>query len=304
MLRRLVALTAAWAIPAMAAAQSTGSISGTITGGSGPLQGARVAIESPSTAVAVTDAAGKYALRELPAGKYQVLITSIGFKPMRKTIDVAAGQTATTDAKLEPGSILLPGLVTTANRLPMEATHIAATINTLEPAQIRTSPAREAQDLLRELPSIELPRTSSIVSGNAQIVSMRGVDEGRTVVLFDGVPVTDAWGEWVDWSRIPNGMLDRVEVIGGGTSALYGNGAIGGMIQFFSRPMAPGSVSAQVDMGDRDSRHIYYGAGLPIRGAWSANVNADYSDGGGYRLVDTKGPGCPAPTPTAAKPDS
>src|SRR5689334_3636863 len=197
MLRRLLALTAAWAIPAIAAAQSTGSISGTVTGESGPIQGARVAIESPSTAVTVTDAAGKYSLRELPAGKYQVLITAIGFKPVRRALDVSAGQTASADVKLEPGSILLPGLVTTANRLPQETRLVAATVNTLEPAQIRTSPAREAQDLLRELPSVELPRNSSIIAGNAQIVSMRGVDEGRTVVLFDGVPITDAWGEWV-----------------------------------------------------------------------------------------------------------
>src|SRR3954469_22144863 len=287
MLRRLITLTAASAIPVVAGAQSTGGIAGVVTGESGPIQNARVAIESPTTAIAVTDAAGKYSLRELPTGRYQVLITSIGYKPMRRSLDVTAGQTATVDAKLEPGSILLPGLVSTANRLPTEATHVAATINTLEPAQIRTSPAREAQDLLREIPSVELPRTSSIVSGNAQIVSMRGVDEGRPVVLFDGVPVTDAWGEWVDWSRIPNGMLDRVEVIGGGTSALYGNGAIGGMIQYFSRPMAPGAIAAQADIGSRDVRHIYYGAGLPIRGAWSANVNADYSDGGGYRLNDS-----------------
>src|ERR1044071_9375818 len=129
MLRRLISLTVAWTVPALAAAQSTGSIAGVVTGETGPIQGARVAIESPTTAVTVTDAAGKYSLRALTAGKYQVLITSTGFKPMRRTIDVVAGQSATADAKLEPGSILLPGVVTTAMRLPMEATHIAATIN-------------------------------------------------------------------------------------------------------------------------------------------------------------------------------
>lgn len=301
---RATVLVALCAAPCLLSAQSTGSLKGVVSAAAGPVQGARVAVESPTTSIAITDAAGKYTLGALPAGHYQLLITSIGFKPVRQAIDIAAGQAATADIRLEPGSILLPGIVTTANRLPMEATRIAATINTLEPEQIRTSPAREAQDLLREIPSVELPRTSSIVSGNAQIVSMRGVDEGRTVVLFDGVPITDAWGEWVDWSRVPNGMLDRVEIIGGGTSALYGNGAIGGMIQYFSRPLSPGAVSAQVDMGSRDIRHLYYAAGLPLRGSWSANVNFDYSDGGGYRLNDSVGPGCPVATPTAAKPDS
>ena len=294
MLRRLFSIAAACLAPAVAAAQVTGGISGTVTGESGPIQNARVAIESPSKAIAFTDASGKYSLRELAPGKYQLLVTSIGYKPLRRSLDVAAGAPATADITLQPGSILLPGVVTSANRLPMEAAHVAATINTLEPAQIRTSPAREAQDLLREVPSVELPRTSSIVSGNAQIVSMRGVDEGRTVVLFDGIPVTDAWGEWVDWSRVPNGMLDRVEIIGGGSSALYGNGAMGGMIQFFSRPLAPGAVSAQADIGDRDIRHLYYSVGLPVSKSWTANVNMDYSDGGGYTLVDSVGPGCPA----------
>src|SRR5437870_4813149 len=113
MLRRLISLAAALGIPAIAVAQATGAIAGVVTGESGPIQNARVAIESPTTAIAVTDAAGKYALRELRAGKYQVLITSIGYKAMRRSVDVGAGQTATVDARLEPGSILLPGLVTT-----------------------------------------------------------------------------------------------------------------------------------------------------------------------------------------------
>src|SRR6185369_3240150 len=107
-------------------------------------------------------------------------------------------------------------------RSPTEASQVATTVNVLTPEHIVTSPARESQDLLREIPGVELPRTSSLVGGSAQIVSIRGVDEGRTAVLFDGIPVTDAWGEWVDWGRVPKAMLDRVEVVEGGTSNLYG----------------------------------------------------------------------------------
>src|SRR6478672_10213380 len=142
MLRRLLSLAAAALAPAVAAAQAAGGIAGVETGESGPIQNARVAIESPSKAIAFTDASGKYSLRELAPGKYQLLVTSIGYKPLRRAVDVSAGAPTTVDLTLVPGSILLPGVVTSANRLPMEAAHVAATVNTLEPAQIRTSPAR------------------------------------------------------------------------------------------------------------------------------------------------------------------
>ena len=100
---------------------------------------------------------------------------------------------------------MLSSVVTSATRTPTEASKVATTVNILTPQQIRTSPARESQDLLREIPCVELPRTSSLVGGTAQIVSIRGVDEGRTAVLFDGIPVNDAWGEWIDWGRVPKG---------------------------------------------------------------------------------------------------
>ncbi|MEO8334599.1 MAG: TonB-dependent receptor, partial [bacterium] len=99
-------------------------------------------------------------------------------------------------------------------------------------------------------------------------------------------PVTDAWGEWVDWGRVPKGMLDRVEVVEGGTSSLYGGGGIGGMISFFSRPLAPGAVNMTVEGGSRDTRHGFFSAGLPVYGALTANVSGDYQEGGGYILLD------------------
>ena len=139
----------------------------------------------------------------------------------------------------------------------------------LTPEQVRQSPARESQDLLREIPAVELPRTSSLVGGTAQIVSIRGVDEGRTAVLFDGIPINDAWGEWIDWGRVPKAMLDRVEVVEGGTSSLYGNGAMGGVISFFSRPLSPGAMQMQVDGGSRDARHGYRRRGSAGRSARS-----------------------------------
>jgi outer membrane receptor protein involved in Fe transport len=278
---------------AAAVAQQGGDIRGTITSAEthAPLLGARAAVITPAR-VAITDDHGTYTLRNLPPGTYTVLTSAIGRKPDSSRVTVTSGGSATLDVALKEGSLLLSSVIVSATRTSVEASKVASTVNVLTPEQVRQSPAREAQDLLREIPAVELPRTSSLVGGTAQIVSMRGVDEGRTAVLFDGIPVNDAWGEWIDWGRVPKSMLDRVEVVEGGTSSLYGNGAMGGLISFFSRPMSPGAMDVQLDGGSRDARHAYFGAGLPILPGLTANVNGDYQEGGGYRLISQgAGPG-------------
>jgi iron complex outermembrane receptor protein len=282
---RLAALTLV--IGASSALAQTGSdIRGTVTTSEAhaAVIGARVAIAAPER-VAITDQRGIYVLRNLPAGTYRVITTAIGRKPDTSSVAVAAGRPTTLEISLKEGSLLLSSMIVSATRTPMEASKVASTVNVLSPEQIQQSPAREAQDMLREIPAVELPRTSSLVGGTAQIVSIRGVDEGRTGVLFDGIPVNDAWGEWIDWGRVPKSMLDRVEVVEGGTSSLYGNGAMGGLISFFSRPMAPGSMDLQVDGGSRDARHAYVAAGVPLIGALTANINGDYQEKGGYRII-------------------
>lgn len=269
------------------AAQETAALRGTVTASTthAPIADARVEIASPPR-LAVSGSNGRYLLRALPGGRYQLLVTAVGYAPLRRVVEVRPGEDATLDVELSPGSLLLSSVVTTATRTPEEARRIATTVNVLTPQHIETTAARESQDLLREIPGVELPRTSSLVGGTAQIVSIRGVDEGRTVVLFDGIPVNDAWGEWIDWGRVPKGMLDRVEVLEGGQSALYGNGAMGGVISFFSRPMAPGSMRLSVDGGERGGQHVAAAAGIPLVGPLTATVSGDYQSGGGYTLLD------------------
>lgn len=268
-------------------AQQAGDVRGTVTDTrtKSPIIGAKVSIASPERA-ALTDERGRFVLRNLPAGTYVVTTTAIGRKADSGSVTVAAGAT-TFDVVLKEGSLLLSSMVVSATRTPTEANKVASTVNVLTSEQVRQSPARETQDMLREIPAVELPRTSSLVGGTAQIVSIRGVDEGRTAVLFDGIPVNDAWGEWIDWGRMPKGMIDHVEVLEGGTSSLYGNGAMGGVISFFSRPIAPGSARVQLDGGSRDARHGYAEVGIPLFRGLSASFSGDYLEHGGYVLIDS-----------------
>src|SRR5689334_10027948 len=274
----------------VAYAQQSGTIRGTVTSAASkvPVSGARVSIDNPAR-LAITNDKGQFTLRDLPVGTYPVTVTAIGSEPWRERITVGSGQSTRLDVSLKEGSLLLGSVIVSATRTPMEANKVASTVNVLTPEHIQTNPARESQDLLREIPGVELPRTSSLVGGSAQIVSIRGVEEGRTAVLFDGIPVNDAWGEWIDWGRVPKAMIDHVEVLEGGTSNLYGNGAMGGVISFFGRPMSPGSMDLQADGGSRSARHAYLGAGVPLGSGFSVDVNGDYQEGGGYKLIGLNG---------------
>ena len=273
---------------AAVSAQSTGDVRGTVTDTrtKAPVMGARVYIASPQRA-ALTDSKGRYVLRGLPNGSYVVTTTSLGYAPDSSSVTLSGGAIAAHDIVLKEGSLLLSSMVVSATRTPTEANKVASTVNVLTSAQVRQSPARESQDMLREIPAVELPRTSSMVGGTAQIVSIRGVDEGRTAVLFDGIPVNDAWGEWIDWGRMPKSMIDHVEVLEGGTSSIYGNGAMGGVISFFSRPVAPGSARIQLDAGNRDARHGYVEIGVPLFRGLTASFSGDYQEHGGYTLIDS-----------------
>jgi outer membrane receptor protein involved in Fe transport len=285
----LVALVvAAAAITAPAQAQSGGDIRGVVTSAEthSPIPSVHVAVAKPARA-ALGNERGAYVVRNLPAGRYEVVYSALGRTAQRDTVTVTAGKSTTHDVALREGSLLLSSVIVSATRTPTEAKNVASTVNVLTAEHISTSAARESQDLLREIPGVELPRTSSLVGGTAQIVSIRGVDEGRTAVLFDGIPVNDAWGEWIDWGRVPKGMLDRVEVVEGGASSLYGaNGGIGGIISFYSRPLAPGAMNVTVEGGSREARHGFISAGIPLVGALTANVSGDYQQGGGYTLLD------------------
>ncbi|MEP6495818.1 MAG: TonB-dependent receptor [bacterium] len=278
--------------PSALAAQEGTGIRGSVSAveSRAAIEGARVSVTRPER-TAISDDKGRFELRGLPPGTYDVVATAVGREPLHRTVTVAAKQTESVDFALRQGSLMLSAVVVSATSAPTEARHVSATVNVLTPAQVRQSPARETQDMLREIPGVELPRTSSQVSRTEEEVAIRGVGEGRTVVLLDGIPLTDAWGEWTDWNRAPKSSLDHVEVVEGGGSNLYGNGALGGVISFFSRPISPGSYSLTADGGSRDYRHGYGSVGLPLAGAFSASLSGDYGEGGGYRLIASPGAG-------------
>jgi iron complex outermembrane receptor protein len=266
-------------------AQTFAQISGTVTDDTNgrPLAGARISING-SVRGAVTGDNGQYRI-DVPAGvDYTLTASLLGREPASEVVHLTRAASVTVNFSLKPGSVLLSDVVVSASRSPQSPREVAATVNVMSREQIRTNPARTTDDLLREMPGVELPRTSSTVSGPEEIVSIRGADEGRTLVLLDNVPLNDPWGEWIQWNRAPRFQLDRAEILEGGGSSLYGNYAMGGVISLFTQPIVNRSYSLMASGGSRRAGEFsLYGGDL--LGPLGASLSADYGTGGGYTVL-------------------
>ena len=160
---------------------------------------------------------------------------------------------------------------------------------------IFTTAAPTLDDALRQVPGFTLFRRSGsrVANPTAQGASLRGVGASgasRTLVLLDGLPLNDPFGGWVYWSRVPRVAVERVEVLEGGASDLYGSAALGGVVQALERSDAP-AVAAEVSGGTQGTAIASAYAGVRS-GDWSARSSGEAFTTDGYVLVpeDVRGP--------------
>ena len=133
-----------------------------------------------------------------------------------------------------------------------------ASINVLSAEDIRQSPAVVADDVLRQVPTFSLFRRTSSLSSHptTQGVSLRGIGPSgvsRTLVLLDGVPFNDPFGGWVYWTRVPLESTDRIEMVDGSSSSLYGNYAMGGVINIVTSRAGAADARDQAAVRHPDS---------------------------------------------------
>ena len=124
----------------------------------------------------------------------------------------------------------------TAGRRELRGVDTPAATTVVSSAELLSSAATTVDDALRFTPGFTLFRRSSSRAANptTQGVTLRGLSASgasRTLVLADGVPLNDPFGGWVYWSRVPQAAIDRIEIVRGATSDLYGADAVGGVIQ-------------------------------------------------------------------------
>src|SRR4029453_13412838 len=226
------------------AAQSVAApaLSGVVRDGSGQVVPGAVVIARVTPGgeqQTVTGDDGRFSLPLTSASEIVLIVRAPSFAETRRTIPAGAA-TAEVQVTLQPAT-LSETVTVTASRVEQRLRDVPASVNVMTQEDIRRSPAVPAADVLRQIPTFSLfRRTSSLASHpTAQGVSLRGIGPSgvsRTLVLLDGVPFNDPFGGWVYWSRLPLESAERIEVVDSSSSSLYGNYAMGGVINVVTNP--------------------------------------------------------------------
>jgi outer membrane receptor protein involved in Fe transport len=271
------------------ASQDAAAISGTVRDSAGgSVQGAFVIVRGDGgEAHATTGPDGRFTIPRTTPGDAVLIVRAPGFAPVEQKLSAGAAR-ANLEIVLTPATVT-EAVTVTATRGERRTGDVPASVSLLEREDIRQSPALVADDVLRQIPTFSLfRRTSSLASHpTSQGVSLRGIGPSgvsRTLVLVDGVPVNDPFGGWVYWSRVPLESADRVEVVDSNTSSLYGNYAMGGVINFITAPTAPRSAELKVQYGSRSTPKLDF-AGTHVWGKVGLSVDGNVFDTDGYEIV-------------------
>ena len=212
---------------------------------------------------AITDSAGTFHFGDLSPGTYRVYASHVGFKSQVETVDVSVG--LATDVHI--GLVEQPGqmdpVVVTASRTPSSLLRSSLSAHVVEnSAQSIGLPT--AGELLRHLPGVDL--SGGGAPGLVEGISLRGAAPGQTLFLLDGMRLNAAGRTstlgGVDLSEIGVDRIDRVEVIKGSGSALYGHDAAGGVVHIFTRGLPQDRrtvVSISTGAGSRVDEDGIYG---------------------------------------------
>ena len=184
----------------------------------------------------------------------------------------------------------LAPIVVTPSRIEQRTSDVPASITVVPGETVRNAPEQTVDDLLRQqVPSFSLFRRSSslVTHPTAQGVSLRGIGPSgasRALVLQDGVPINDPFGGWVQWGRLPLLGIQQIEVMRGGGSALWGNGALGGVIHVIPRRPTERTLEFEASVGSFDTtRFNLYGS--DVLGPLRVSVEGAKFDTDGYTII-------------------
>lgn len=181
----------------------------------------------------LTDASGHYVFRDLKPGTYTLEASYTGFESMQKTVTINIGQTAEINFNLQPDAFMLNQVVVTSSKTETKRRESPSLVNVTPGKLLLNIGACSLADGLDFQPGVRVENDCQNC-GFTQ-VRINGLDGHYSQILMNSRPVFSALAGVYGLEQIPANMIDRIEVMRGGGSALFGSSAIGGTINIITK---------------------------------------------------------------------
>jgi outer membrane receptor for ferrienterochelin and colicins len=223
-----------------------GSVSGKVSSAERVIPFASVQVLSTAAGV-MTDSSGVFRISDLMAGEYFIKASAVGFLPLTKKVMLKDSDGTEMNFILLPDKSSLNEVVITGTLKEVSRLESPVPVEVYSPAFFRKNPTPSVFDALQNVNGVR-PQLNCNVCNTGDI-HINGLEGPYTMILIDGMPIVSGLSSVYGLSGIPNALIERVEIVKGPASSLYGSEAVGGLINIITKkpqnaPLFSGDVFA------------------------------------------------------------
>ncbi len=210
----------------------TATISGKIIAAGKPVELANIQLVEAQKKT-VTDTLGQFTINNVTAGTYKIRITSIGFHTIEKTVSLKDKEQLTLSFDLTNFQHILNDVVVTGTLKEVKRLESPVAVEVYTPTYFKKNPTANIFEALQNVNGVR-PQLNCQVCNTGDI-HINGLEGPYTMVLIDGMPIVSSLSTVYGLAGIPNSLVERMEVVKGPASSLYGSEAVGGLINIITK---------------------------------------------------------------------
>ena len=247
-------------IPLLSQAQ-TAKISGRIYAAEKPLELISVSLKGTAHGT-LTDVQGHFELSGLTAGEYKLEIKAIGYQTAWIPVNISKGEHLKLEHQLTETEIVLDEVVISGTLKEVSRMDSPVPIEVYQPSYFQKNPTPALFEALQIVNGVRPQINCSVC--NTGDIHINGMEGPYTMILIDGMPIVSGLSTVYGLNGIPNSMIERVEIVKGPASTLYGSEAVGGLVNVITKKPENGP-SLHVDAFATDWREYNLDIGTSLK---------------------------------------
>ena len=211
----------------------------------------------------LTDESGHFYLKNLPEGELTIVFSMMGYETEKRTVTLHRDTLIEMNVSIAETSFMIDNVVVTANKYETKQREVATIVNVIPPLIIESTTSNSMADVLNFQTGLRVEETCS--NCGVPQIRINGLEGQYTQILMDYRPIFSSLASVYGLEQLPAGMVDRIEVIRGGGSALYGANAIAGVVNIITKEP------------NRNSLNISNSSAFTEKGTYDINTNMNAS---------------------------